>query len=44
MGRAKTLPKPVKIEPEPARPPLKLNNLYEAGALKGMLDEVAREV
>ncbi|EFJ45361.1 hypothetical protein VOLCADRAFT_105904 [Volvox carteri f. nagariensis] len=44
MGRSKK-PEPVKpIAPEPAREPIRLTNLYDAGILKGTLDEFAREV
>ncbi|GIL46783.1 hypothetical protein Vafri_3674 [Volvox africanus] len=45
MGRNKK-PEPVKVpaNAEPARDPIRLSNLYDAGALKGTLDEFAREV
>ncbi|GLC37872.1 hypothetical protein PLESTB_001485100 [Pleodorina starrii] len=45
MGR-KQASKPAKPEPvpEPAREPIRISNLYEAGVLKGTLDDVAREV
>ncbi|PNW75367.1 hypothetical protein CHLRE_12g524200v5 [Chlamydomonas reinhardtii] len=48
MGRAKPAAakaaSPAKPAEEDAPEPIKLTNLYDAGALKGALDEVAREV
>lgn len=47
MGRAKPAAakaaSPAKPAEEDAPEPIKLTNLYDAGALKGALDEVARE-